>query len=147
MCAIRSGLYQKFVRFLRDDCPENPRVVVLWVASAALIVSLVATTRACSKWILYHGDLGSGACWAFGVSVAGLMTLAGFAVGWPKAFSPGSTKTTSESITTPEMTRESNSTTVVDPVMPISVAADIPPGDNPSTGRLGEANTNAGGGQ
>jgi len=106
----------RFLRFLRDDCPENPRVVVLWVSSFALIMSLAATTRACSKWILYHGDLGSGACWVFGVSIAGLMTLAGFAVGWPKAWLPGNTKTTSDTIITQDQVHESTSTLVTDPV-------------------------------
>jgi hypothetical protein len=106
----------RFLRFLRDDCPENPRVIVLWVASFALIVSLVATTRACSKWILYHGDLGSGACWAFGLSIGGLMTLAGFAVGMPKMFVPGTTKTTSESVVSPGVSAETSTTTVTDPV-------------------------------
>ena len=105
----------KFIRFLRDDCPENPRVIVLWAASAALILVLVAMARACSKWVLYHGDLGAGACWAFGTSVAGLMFLAGYAVGFPKAFIPGSTTTTSESISTPAMNRETSSTLIVDP--------------------------------
>lgn len=110
----------RFLRFLRDDFPENPRVVVLWVASGVLILVLAAVATACTYTIFKTGDLGQGACWALGLSIFGLGVLAGYQIGTPPLVVPGSTKTTSESVSTPESSRESTSTTVVDPVPPIA---------------------------
>ena len=73
-------------RLFRDDQPENPNKVFLLLAGLALVVALVRVVFACASWIAGNGDLGSGACWALGLSVLGLAVLAGYV-----SFAPGGT--------------------------------------------------------
>lgn len=67
-----------WARMVRTDYPEHPPLLVLLVATAVLLLCLVAVVVACVHWIWGHGDLGEGACWALGLSIGGLAILAGY---------------------------------------------------------------------
>lgn len=69
------GLMQ---RLIRSDHPESPRAYVLLASTIALIAILSAVGLACSYRIAFHGEVGMGARWCFGVSVFVLMILGGF---------------------------------------------------------------------
>lgn len=89
-------------RFLRDDHPENPKVLVLWAASAVLIYSLASVAHSCSVWIRSNGDLGAGACWALGLAIFGLGLLAGYSIGAAVPFAPGAARSCGATQTPPE---------------------------------------------
>ncbi len=65
-------------RMVRVDQPESPHLLVILVAAAALVASMVSVAVSCAKWIMAHGDLGSGACWALGLAATALAMLAGY---------------------------------------------------------------------
>lgn len=67
-----------WLRTLRTDCPEHPPYLVLIAAACALILCACMVTGACVFHIAKAGDIGSGACWALGLSVFSLAVVAGY---------------------------------------------------------------------
>ena len=65
-------------RMVRTDCHESPHLLMMLLAAAVLVLGAAVVTAACAWWIHLHGDLGSGACWALGLSVGALAVLAGY---------------------------------------------------------------------
>jgi len=64
--------------FSHLDTPSSKRIIA-GVSSGVLCIVFLAIGRSCAKWILYHGDLGTGAMGALVFSGGLIAALAGIA--------------------------------------------------------------------
>nr|WP_320132013.1 hypothetical protein [uncultured Holophaga sp.] len=66
-------------RLINADHPESPQLLTVLLAAVVLPSVCAGIGGACIVRIARTGDLGSGACWALGLSTITLAVLAGFA--------------------------------------------------------------------
>jgi hypothetical protein len=62
--------------------PDSPQLLTVAIAAVSLPISQVAVVAACVRTIWKTGDLGSGACWALGLSSFVLAAACGIALKW-----------------------------------------------------------------
>jgi len=80
MDTVRPKLWE---RLIRTDYPEHVPFVVFILSAFVLMGTVVCIALSCAQWILKNGDMGGGACWALGLALFTLATLAGIGKSFP----------------------------------------------------------------